>query len=159
MTSIQTSQVAQRGQSSRAFAHTHHSGKPGSSTPSLGGGHRRSDDWSRADSDTSQPPDHITSIHLYNFVSEFSARLTDNHVSRILPLFVGQKVAFIIICISFLQCFLAAGASCDVEAAFGVAKNIGSRHTADYGKGGRGGSGGGDGEAPIQLANLRSSKS
>jgi hypothetical protein len=54
-------------------------GKPGSSTPSLVG-HRKSDDWSRADSDISEPNEQITSIGLHHFVGEFSSKLTENHV-------------------------------------------------------------------------------
>ncbi|KAI6186419.1 hypothetical protein M3Y98_00130700 [Aphelenchoides besseyi] len=54
-------------------------GKPGgSSTPSLVGP-RKSDDWSRADSDASGTHNEITSISLHHFVGEFSSRLTDNH--------------------------------------------------------------------------------
>jgi hypothetical protein len=52
--------------------------KPGSSTPSLVG-HRKSDDWSQAGSDISAPNNNITSIGLFHFVGEFSAKLTENH--------------------------------------------------------------------------------
>ncbi|KAI6190086.1 hypothetical protein M3Y97_00078700 [Aphelenchoides bicaudatus] len=50
-------------------------GKPGSSTPSL----VDRDNWSRADSDLSEPNEQIISIGLHQFVDEFAEKLTENH--------------------------------------------------------------------------------